>query len=75
MTGPVTDETKRALLLAAVRCARARVQLLQLELDEVGLALRFNMVAPDAAVAWLHDTGALPYVNGAITAMPQREAA
>jgi hypothetical protein len=33
------------------------------ELDEIGIALSHNMITPPAAVAWMSELGALPYVN------------
>jgi hypothetical protein len=49
-------------LIAALRCARLRVQLLQNEIDEIGVALRFKLISFDGAVAWLREIGADRYV-------------
>jgi hypothetical protein len=68
-------ETKYETMLAALRCARIRIQLLSLEVDEVGLALKHRLVSPEVAVGWLDDIGALQYVNPEIAAMPAKEAA
>ena len=68
-------ETKRDFLMAALRCARLRVQLLSFEMDEVGLALKFDMCSPEVAVGWLDQIGALQFVNPDVAAMPAREAA
>ena len=46
-------------LTAALRCARTRIQLLLLECDEVGLALKYRMVSPEVAVGWMDEIGAL----------------
>jgi len=55
--------THRDYLLAALRCARLRIRLLAVEIDQVGVALKFNMIAPETAVIWLNDIGALYYVE------------
>ena len=44
-----------------MRCARVRVQLLQLEIDEVGTALNHSIIPPEFAVSWLgYSIGAMP---------------
>jgi hypothetical protein len=68
-------EAKYELVLVALRCARVRFQLMALECDEVGLALKYKMVSPEVAVGWLDEIGALQYVNPEIAAMPAKEAA
>ena len=57
------DQSKRDFLITALRCARLRVTLLGYEMDEVGIALKFNIVSPETAVGWLHEMGALQFVN------------
>lgn len=74
-TSSLSEKAKAEFLLAGLRCARLRVQSLQAEIDEVGLALKHNMISPELAVAWLHEIGALQYLNPEIAAMPAREAA
>lgn len=61
-------DSVRDFLLAAMRCARLRVQLLQLEIDEVGVALKFNLISPEHAVGWLEDIGAMPFIHGGLIA-------
>jgi hypothetical protein len=56
----------REFMIASVRTARARVQLLQLELDEIGIALKLDAITPDIAAECLHDLGALGFVNPAV---------
>lgn len=56
-------ESIREFVTVAVRSARVRVQLLQCELDEIGVALKHKMVTPEIAVGWLHDLDALRFVN------------
>ena len=58
-----SDQAKHDFLIAALRCARLRVNLLGLEIDEVGIALKFNTVSPEIAVGWLDDIGALRFLN------------
>ena len=60
---PYPPEDRREILMAAVRTARARIQLLLLGVDEVGVALKCNMVSPEVAVGWLQDIDALYFVN------------
>jgi hypothetical protein len=50
-------------MLAVLRCAKLRVQLLITELNEIGVALSHGMIAPEDAVAWLYYIGADQYVN------------
>jgi hypothetical protein len=45
-------------VLAALRCARIRVQLLANEVDEIGVALRYGIVTTDGALGWLREIGA-----------------
>jgi hypothetical protein len=50
-------------LLAALRCARIRIQLLQLQVDEIGIALKLGFISPDDAIAWLVEVGADRFVS------------
>lgn len=65
-TDEIPPDDFHDFMMAAVRCARTRVQLLQLELDEVGIALKLRVLTPDAAAECLHDLGALRFVNPAV---------
>ena len=56
-------EQRKDFLLAAIRCARLRVQLLATELDEIGIALRYDMISPEGAVSWLFYSGADTFLN------------
>jgi hypothetical protein len=49
-------------LLAALRCGRIRVALLQNEIDQIGVALRFRLLSFEGAIAWLREIGADQYV-------------
>ncbi len=71
----ISPGAKYETLTAALRCARTRIQLLLLECDEVGLALKYRMVSPEVAVGWMDEIGALQYVNPEIASMPAKEAA
>lgn len=57
------DQAKQDFLIATLRCARLRVTLLGYEMDEVGIALKFNIVSAETAVGWLNEIGALQFVN------------
>lgn len=50
-------------LLAAMRCARLRLQLLQNELDQIGIAMKTGMVSEENALQWLGDTGLLQFID------------
>lgn len=58
-----SDQSKRDFLITALRCTRIRVMLLGYEIEEVGIALKSNMVSPETAVGWLDEIGALRFVN------------
>jgi hypothetical protein len=60
---PPADDGFREFLVAAIRCGRLRAQLLQNELDEIGLALKAGLVAPDAAMSWLNDIGGFAFLD------------
>jgi len=57
------EQSRREILIASLRTARTRVQLLMTEMDEVGTALRHNVVSPESAVGWLRDIDALYFMN------------
>lgn len=50
-------------LLVGIRCARLRVQLLQNEMDQIGVALKVGMVSPAVALSWLGEIGAIQFVD------------
>ena len=56
-------DDKREFMLAAIRTARARVQMLASEIEEVGISLRCNMISAEFAVSWLDDIGAMQFIN------------
>jgi hypothetical protein len=56
------EVTRTEYLIAALRCARLRVQLLQNEIDEIGVALRFKLISFDGAITWLREIDADRYV-------------
>jgi hypothetical protein len=49
--------TPRDWILTELRCASLRARLITTEIDEIGIALKFNMISPEGAVRWLHDAG------------------
>lgn len=49
------------ILLALMRCANIRLKLMQTELDEVGVSLRYGVISPDAAIAWLKEIDAAQF--------------
>jgi hypothetical protein len=57
------DAGFREYLLVAIRCARLRTQLLQNEIDQIGVALKARMVSPDVALCWLSEIGAIQFVD------------
>ena len=59
----ISQEAKSAFALACVRTATARLRLLTCELDEIGVALKFQMCSPELAVGWMAELGVLGYVN------------
>jgi len=67
---PITDRSagldlpdRAEFVLSLVRVARARMQLAILDLDHIGLAVKFGVIHPAQAVAMLRDMGAddFPY--------------
>jgi hypothetical protein len=50
-------------LLAELRCARLRAQLIVADIDAIGLALKAGMVTPEQALAHMNDTGLLRYLG------------
>jgi hypothetical protein len=60
----------RKLIIAHLRCARARAQLAVLEIDAIGLALKADVIGIDEALRWLDDVDALRFLLP-----PEQEAA
>jgi hypothetical protein len=57
-------ETKkfREYVLAELRCARQRAQLLVLEIETIGIALRGFVIEPEMAMEWLSEANALDFL-------------
>ena len=53
----------REFVIAAVRTARTRAELIVREFDEIGIALKYDMLPLERAMEWLHDIDALHIVN------------
>lgn len=56
-------ESKKDFMLAAIRTAHARAQMLALEIQEVGVSLRYDMIDAQGAVTWLDYIGAVQFIN------------
>jgi hypothetical protein len=63
MTPTLSEEGKRDLMLVALRSAKCRINLLNAEIDEVGVSLKLNMIDAETAVRWMHEIGGLQFVN------------
>jgi hypothetical protein len=61
LAGPAFEH--RDYLLAELRCAALRARLAHADIEAVGLALKYNMVTPEHAVALLWDAGANEYLG------------
>jgi hypothetical protein len=48
---------EREYLIASLRCAKLRISLLGNELDTIGVALKYQVITPDAAIAAINDLG------------------
>jgi hypothetical protein len=57
------EQCRRDILIASLRTAQTRVQLLMTEMDEVGTALKCNLLSPESAMGWLRDIDALYFLN------------
>lgn len=67
--------TRRDYVLTALRSARLHAQQYMLEIDEIGIALRYNMITPEAAIDWATQIGALEFTETEPTASLREEAA
>jgi hypothetical protein len=65
----------RDFVIASIRTARTRLQLLSCELDEIGIALSRDMLPLERAVTWLHDIDVLQLVNPDVWREPPSHAA
>jgi hypothetical protein len=54
---------RRAYILSEFRCAVAKAKLAQLDLEAAALALHFNIVTPDQAVAMFWDSEAVHFLG------------
>jgi hypothetical protein len=62
-----TSEGHRDYLLAELRCAAARARLAVLDIEAVGLALKYNIIGPVTAVRLLTEADVLGFIG------PQQE--
>ena len=52
------QDAERDLLLVALRAGSLRARLAAAEIDQIGIALKFNIIDPDTAVRWIeHEFG------------------
>jgi hypothetical protein len=51
------DTEQRDFFLAALRCSYLRVKLIENEIASVGVALKDDLISPDAAVLWTDEIG------------------
>ena len=59
-----TSEKERAeYLLAELRCASLRAQLMQADIDATALALRGGLITAEQAAELLHDCDVLRYIG------------
>jgi hypothetical protein len=58
-----TAESKKDFMLAVIRTAHAKVQMLALEIAEVGTSLKHDMITAESAVTWLDYIGAVEFIN------------
>ena len=56
-------ESKKDFVLAANRTAHARIRMLALEINEVGVSLKHDMITAEGAVTWLDYIGAVEFIN------------
>jgi hypothetical protein len=53
--GKAREKADAERLLARLRCAKVRIKLLELEIDEVGIWLAQGFITPAGARRWLDD--------------------
>jgi len=53
----------REFVLAELRCARRRAQLLLNEIEAIGLALKGKWIDADTAMLWMRDANALEFLR------------
>lgn len=58
-------EPRKAYLLAELRCALLRARIAQADIEAVGIALKANMISPDAACILLDEAGCLGFLGRA----------
>ena len=64
--GKIADDPRREYLLASMRLARANLTTYMLALDEIGVALRGDIITIEAACEELNEMGLLRW-------LPERE--
>jgi hypothetical protein len=56
-------DARRDYVLAEFRCALVKAKLAQLDIEAVGLALRYRMITPEEAVALFWDSEAVHFIG------------
>ena len=56
-------EVHRDYLLALMRGASLRAKMIEAEISSIGIALKSNMIGPETAVRWLHESKLLDFVG------------
>ena len=58
-----SGDQRKEFMLAALRRASACLRSSALELDEIGVSLKFDMITAEGAVSWLDFIGAMHVLN------------
>jgi hypothetical protein len=67
---PSELDHRREYILSEFRCAIAKAKLALLDLEAAALALRFNIVTPDQAVAMFWDSEAVHFLGLELGVVP-----
>lgn len=59
----MSEDSHKDFMLSALRAASLRAKMIEMDLNTVGVALKFDMVTPLEAVQWLSQIGALDFVG------------
>jgi hypothetical protein len=59
----IKPESRREVVLAALREAVAEMQYGQVRLESIGVSLRHRLITPEKALSWVDEVGATPLVE------------
>jgi hypothetical protein len=65
------DEARRDYVLAEFRCAVIKARLAELEIQSVGLALKYRLVSPEQAVELFWDSEAVQFLGLELRGAPR----